>query len=84
MYQSYKGHEIEISTTEMVPDRWDLYIEISWIENGIPSLKTCTIMRWFKTCEDAIAYGLLLVKNWIDKNKPTFRPKTQQGVSERD
>ena len=77
MYQSYKGHEIEISTTEMVPDRWDLYIEISWIENGIPSLKTCTIMRWFKTLEDAIAYGLRLVKNWIDNNKPTFPPKTQ-------
>ena len=76
MYQSYKGHVIEISTNEMNPDRWDLEILITWSENGIELTKACMIMRWFKALEEAIVYGILLVKNWIDNDKPTIPPKT--------
>jgi|SRR4249919_1906432 hypothetical protein len=70
MKQTYKGHEITITSAEISPEQLDLHVAVSWSEKGTAKSRLFTISRWFNTSEKAETYGLTWVKTWIDNKKP--------------
>jgi len=73
--RTHKGHEITIESVEVDLDEWDLNIAVTWLEDEINRQRTFAITQIYKSYDDAVAHGLVWIKDWIDMGKPEFAVK---------
>ena len=71
MHQTYKGHEITVSSVEVCANEWDLLISVIWLDHhGLATNLSFKLPQQFATFDEAVAHGQVWAKDWIDNGKP--------------
>ena len=71
MRHNHLGHEITVTSYEVMPGRWDLHVCVIW-DNGQTSKVMFKMPQLFDIHDHAVAHGFLWVKTWIDAGKPNL------------